>query len=560
MGPIDAKLRKLIDAGSERIGGEAVSPERQWGAASEIRREAQYERDVATTNPAASDLDYEPADEARNVQARLDAYAEEAAGTPEERLELDLPEAWRQAQRTAREYLSAEEDYILAAIRLLTERHLFSPRFFNDTSAVFSGMGDDGDISSTLRVINDLRVTKQLETGGDVSAQWVFQATEQLRDVATRDYESSSSLIFRANIPLLRGAGYVASESLIQAERDLIYAARDFERFRRRFLVDIANQYFSLLQSQAQIVNQERQLESLQALSERTTDLAEKGRLAGFEKDIATNRLLTAQATLASLRDSYIIQLDSFKIRLGIPVKTPVAILPLELTLPDPETDLYMATTAGLAYRLDLQNERDRLLDTRRAVSNARNNILPDLDFTGDVGIPTDPDVRDAGVSLDPDDFNYSAGITFGLPLDREIERLALRRSVILHERAERDFRVFRDNVVLDIRAAVRAVELARFQLNLAERQVEINERRLEEQQTKVDQLDAQTLVDTEVDLLDSRDARDEALTDLRSAILDYLLVTDQLRVARDGVFQPLPGMQPEDAESVPAIDPPVQP
>jgi hypothetical protein len=86
-------------------------------------------------------------------------------------------------------------------------------------------------------------------------------------------------------------------------------------------------------------------------------------------------------------------------------------------------------------------------------------------------------------------------------------------------------------------------VPLARFQLDLAEQQVEINRRRLRAQKLQEDAVDPQQIVDTENDLLDAENARDRAKTRLRTAILGYLLETDQLRVTREGTLQVLPGM-----------------
>jgi outer membrane protein TolC len=83
-------------------------------------------------------------------------------------------------------------------------------------------------------------------------------------------------------------------------------------------------------------------------------------------------------------------------------------------------------------------------------------------------------------------------------------------------------------------------VDLARFRLNLAERAVEINRKRLEEQQIRIDQVDPQQVVDTENDLLNAENTRDDAVRDLRVAILNYLLASDQLRVAADGTIAEL--------------------
>ncbi|MFI4896369.1 MAG: TolC family protein, partial [Phycisphaerales bacterium JB059] len=196
----------------------------------------------------------------------------------------------------------------------------------------------------------------------------------------------------------------------------------------------------------------------------------------------------------------------------------------------------------ALEYRLDLQNRRDRLDDQRRAVANARNELLPDLNLDASVSLPTDPDEMNGGFSLDPDELDYSVGATFSLPLDRRIEKLGLRRAMIALERAQRTYDEFRDGVIIAARQAVRNVDLARFQLQLAEEQVRINELGLEELLIREDS-DPQSIVDRRNDLLDAENARDQAIADLRNAILEYLLATGQARVRPDGAFEPLPGM-----------------
>ncbi len=553
---IDAKTRRLLEERTQALDGGAITPDRTFPDRVELTGQSTTKR-PATINPPAEDLPYTPADEARDLTARLQSFAE-ATGQGQDNpdvLKLDLPEAWRVSQRTGREFLQAEEDYILAAIALLVERHLWSPRLFNDTSAIVSGIGDDGRFNSAVRVLNELRVTQRLPYGGDVAARWVWEATEQLRQQATGEYTQASRLVFDANIPLLRGAGLVAQESLIQAERDLVYAARDFEDFRREYLVLIARDYFELVQSLAEIANQEQQLKSVRLVERAETARYEAGRIAAFRKNIASNAVLEAEGSMASLEENYILQLDRFKVRLGIDADQAVSIQPLRLDLADPDVTPEGATLAALAYRLDLQTRRDQLEDSKRAVANARNDILPDLDLTGGVTIPTDPGDRQGELGFSAGDLSYSAGITFGLPLDREIERARLRQATIGHERAERNYSQFRDEVVIAVRRAVRQIDLQRFQYRLAEEQVRINQQRVREMELKQEEVDTQTRLDADNELLDALNSRDRARTNLRNAILQYLLDTGQLRVARDGAFQPLPGM-PESAEPIQPVEP----
>jgi len=562
MTQIDRRIERLTGLSSERLGAETRAPAAAIADPGRGDRRAQLAKDPPTRNPAAADLSFTPAAESRDVNARLEAFVRGSIGVvaPEGRpdeefsvfeepgaLGLDLEGALRSSQRGAREYLNEEEDYVLAAIRLLTERHRWGPRLFNDTNLTFSGDGDNGDFDHALRIVNTLRATQRLPSGGELEARWVFNATEQLRSRVTDRYEQSNRLALDATIPLLRGAGAMAREDLIQGERDLVYAARDFERFRREFLVSIANDYFRLIQDQNQIRNQMRQLRSLRLLEESTGARVDAGRLPAFERNLASNRVLSAQASLARLGEQYVLAVDRFKVRLGMSPDARVSVLPLRFELPEPDVTLEEASAAALEYRLDLQNQRDRLEDARRRLNNRRNQLLPDLNVRGGVGVPTDLGDPGAGLDFEFEDLDYNAAFTLSLPLDRQIERLGLKSSVVQLQQARRSYDLARDNVVVDVRSAVRNIELARFQLQLAERQVEINRRRLEEQRLKIDQVDLQRIVDSENDLLDSENQRDQARTDLRNAVLNYLLRSDQVRVTRDGTFLPLPGMTTPD-------------
>lgn len=560
---IDARTQTLLLERERWIDGGTIAPSMQRGEPGAGDRARELSTRPATTNPEASAMRYEPADEARDVAARLAQFAADATGqaSPGEVLGLDLEGVFRLSHRSAREYLNAEEDYILSAIRLLVERHRWGPRLFNDTTVELSGSGEDGDFDSAVRLVNELRATKRLPYGGEVEARWIWQATEQLRSRVSGQYEQSSEIALDASIPLLRGAGMVAREDLIQAERDLIYAARAFEDFRRNFLVSLAGDYFDLLQAQSQIANAERSLAGLRNQLASDTAKAESGRIAEFQRNISANRVLQGEADLASQRERYILLLDRFKIRLGLPVETPIDILPLDFRLDEPLVSLDEATRLALEFRLDLQNSRDRVDDARRRVANARNNARADLDLTAGVSIPTDADTREGGVAFDPDDTRYNAGIRLGMPLDRRIERLQIRQAVIQLQQAERDYEQFRDEVSLAVRQAVRNIDLARFQLRLAEERVEINRRRVMELELKSDEVDSQSRVDAQNELLDAENARDQAVTDLRNAVLAYLRESGQLRVARDGTFEWLPGMERLAPGDEPAGDvPPAEP
>jgi outer membrane protein TolC len=510
---VDRRVDRLLNERSAELQGDSKVPDRKFGEPPTHYSKDVIAKDIPTNNPPAAELKYSAADESRDVEARLLAYAAEAtvSGPSEPIHVISLFDALRISQQSANEYLTAEETYILAAIRLLIERHLWGPRFFNDTTATMSGAGTDGNFVHAARIINDLRVQKKLPYGGQVEAAWVWQATDQLREQATSGYIQSSELTLAASIPLLRGAGTVAQESLIQSERNLIYAARNFESARRDLFVQIASDYFDLLEQRAQIQNTKAQIENLKRIERGQIALFNAGRVAEFRKNTAANDVLQATESLASQTEAYLLALDRFKIRLGL---NPAERIDLDDALPifnDPGTTLAGATELALEYRLDLQNRRDQVDDARRAVKNAQNDLLPDLNTTARVGFPTDTSENVGNLAFDPGDINYQAAVTLGLPLDRKIEQYQLRQATINLDQRERDYAQFRDQVAVGVRQALRNIDLARFQLRLAEERVKINERRVKEVELKSAEVDAQTQVDAANSLQESRVALDRA-------------------------------------------------
>jgi outer membrane protein TolC len=561
---IDAKLDAAMAERSRALGDDALNPYRAPKDASPAPRARTLVKTPGSVNPDAAELTFSPASEARDVAGRLATYSESVTAplylraeppfadvhaAPEGLRPLMLEDVFRQGQRTAREYLSFEDDYLLSAIRLLQERHLWDVRFFNDTTATLSGSGDRGEYEHAASLVNNLRATKRLPFGGDIEAAWVTRATDQLRERVSGGYQQSSELVLSGNIPLLAGAGPIAREALIQAERSLVYQARTFERDRRSLLVDLATDYFRLLESQQRIVNQRRQLESLLILDQGERARVEAGRRAAFQQKITENQVETARSTLASLTESYVLQLDRFKIRLGLDPGDLIDVLPVAFEIPEPEIGLDEAAALALEYRLDLQNRRDQADDAARDVENAKNSLLPRFDLNGSVGIPTEPFDATGGASISPEDLDYSASATLSLPLDRRNERLAVRSAEIALDRSRRALSQARDEVVISVRSALRSIDLARVQLEIAERQVAINELRVDEMKLKADEVEPRDRVDAENDLLSAKNDAERARTNLRLAVLNYLLESDQLRVNKDGTFQPLPGMRPQPAE-----------
>lgn len=547
MRAIDRRTEANLLAAASDVGGGASAPR--------IRSREFYEGDPfpadppsmyspPTRNPAAGELAFasRPAKE-----ETLEAAAErmqQAGRPPAEALPLDLGGALRFALGNAVEYLNAEETYIISALRLIIEQHRFEPRPFNVTSAEFDALGRDGRFARTLEIANDLGVAQRLPYGGDVTARLVVDLTRQVDRFGAESSGQSADLILSANIPFLRGAGLAAREELIQASRNLIYAARTFEEFRRQFCFALTRSYLELVVQQQEIANARRQVESSRQVEAREEAWVRAGRQPPFQADLAKQNTLFAIDRLAGLEERYRVAVDSYKVRIGMDPTEPVVIVPVRLDLPEPATLPSQAVALAMEFRLDLQTVADQVADAKRRVDVASNQLLPDLGIALAGVIPTNGDMRYGGLNFVPGDGAYSVAARFAAPLDRTIERSRLREAQIRFEQAVRDDRLARDRAAVEVRSAIRGIDLSRFSLLLQEQNVRIAMNREASIAAAPDRASARDRTEAVDQRRRAEDQRDRAAVDLQVSILGYLLATGQFRVQESGMFQPLPGMR----------------
>ncbi len=552
MSQIDRRVEWLMQDAAHRINAGDIAPSTAGVGTQEpnlLATDPNPDPNVEnpeTVNPTAESLTFKQLDRADIEQTseiieRLERYQRQSS---DDALELDLEAALAYAQQHSREYRFAEEDFILQSLRTLIERHQWGPRFFNDVSADFNANGDNGLFDSSVSLVNDLRVTQRLPYGGEVSARALARATEDLHQFVAGERTNSMDIILDADLPLLRGAGLTARESLIQANRNLVYAARDFERFRREFLVDISRDFLGLVVQQRQIENAERQVETLRLVADAEEANYRAGRRAPFEAAEAQNALFDGQDSLNGARESYRLSIDRFKVRLGMGVDDNIIIKPSTLRLPIPDVTTQEAVQRALQYRLDLQTQRDGIDDARRSVNNAKNDLLPDLDLSASVTMPTNSDRGREIADFEPDDTDFSVGLNFSVPLDRDIEKYSLRDAQIGYERRVRGFDEFRDNIIVSVRAAVRTIDRTLLSLDIQKQNVTFAMVRQRSIEADPDRADVRQKTEAANQLQSNRDALNSAVRDLEIAILDYLLATGQLRVDQAGRIRPLENMQ----------------
>ncbi len=443
---------------------------------------------------------------------------------------LELFSAINYAVQNSRSYQNEMEQLYLSALDVTLQRHLFSPRPFVTTNLDYTGGQESVEYRSALSITQRAGVRQRLPYGGEIVAEGLVSFIRALNDNVVDGEEAQLAL--RGSIPLWRGAGMINLEPLISSERELIYATRAFESFRRSFAVDIASRYFRVLTRYQSLRNRVINYRNLLELTVRTQALFEAGRVAALEVQRAQQSLLLAEDQLNTTQQSLASELDDFKVVIGMPVDQPLdltgvefEITALDATLGDPEA-------LALRYRLELQSARDRVDDARRSVSNAANGLGPQLDLNGGatIGNQAGAPARD----VDSRTLEYNAGLTLDLPIDRLPERNLYRRALIQLERSRRDAVDLQENILADVRAVERGIRSAQVSLDIQRNGIELARARLDNANETLlvgRATDSRNVVEAQSSLLQAQDSYDRARADLQIQMLQFLRETGTLRL-----------------------------
>jgi len=312
--------------------------------------------------------------------------------------------------------------------------------------------GSDGSATISLSQI--------LPTGGRLTLTASSDAGREVGDpLDGKGPLYSSGIGLSLAQPLLRGAGYdVTHEALIQAERSLVYALRDFELFREDFSIDVARRYYDLVNQKQSIDNQRRNLENNEFGRRQAEALFAVGQANELDVLRARRSELTARNALLEAQENVQLALDNFRIFLGLPSDQPLDVRPDSPTFVAVDYDLASALAVAQENRIDLLTRREQLEDVERGVRLTKNGLLPNLDVTLSTGYGTVDSNYLGGNDFERND--SSLALTFGVPLDRVRERNAYRAAEIGLARARRSLEEFEDSLRVTIQSSFR--ELAR--------------------------------------------------------------------------------------------------
>jgi len=451
---------------------------------------------------------------------------------------ISLAKAVEIATANNRNYQQQKEQLYLRALSLTLERHDFAMQWFGTIDSRYERNPADESLSSRMAV----GFNQMLASGAVISTSIALDWTRFL----TGSPNTSLGSVLTATItqPLLRGAGKeIAQENLTQAERNVLYQIRSFNRYRKTFVVSIINDYYKILQQENRVANEKNNYEMVSDSQLRLEMEGKAGIRDSFEVDQAEQNKLNAKDRYISAQRQFEQLLDEFKIRLTISTSDDIVLDPNELEalktgeVSDPEYNLRDAIDTSLVNRLDLANNKDRIDDAARKIIVAENNLKADLNLSGGLSAPSKGKTDFGKIQFQ--DGTYFIGVETDLPFDRKSERNAYRAALITLEQFQRDYENETDQVKLQVRQAYRRLiesaesyKIQQVSLKLAEKRVESTSLLLDAGRVQTrDYLDAQNA------LLVAQNASIAALINHSIEKLNFFRDIGVLQVKPDGMW-----------------------
>lgn len=576
----DQQAEKLLRASQEKVLGKS-EPITVESPGDTLRRRLLLGQNLQFHDPASLGIRDLPETEAwQPGKHLLESTSAPQTSVGSETLRLTLVEALQVAAGGSREFQSRKDSLFRTALALDLEADDFRSTFAGMLKGEISTSGEKDARISGVNQPGRASFARKFRNGVELTSALSVNLVKML----TGERASYWGILWDASIsvPLLRGSGeFVVTESLTQAERNLVYAVRDFEQYKRSFVVRIAQSYLNVLQTGQRVRNQEANYKRVVSSTRRSRRMADAGRLPEYQFDQAVQDELNARENWVSAQQSFESALDSFKVLVGLPVdakielpeeelkllgnalaslltgespidysgKVPPADAPVELKMPDSnvsgknEIQVEKAVELALANRLDLQTLADRVADAQRKVRIAEDALRAELTLGGAASVGQSRSLSNAdpgNAALRTRDGRYSALLNLDLPFERTAERNAYRQSLLELENAVRTYQGEEDQIKQTVRRNLR--ELLEFResliiqnlaVKLAARRVASTDMLLQAGRTEI-----RDLLEAQGALLSAQNSLTSALVSYRMQELELQSNLGVLSVSVDGLWQ----------------------
>lgn len=260
----------------------------------------------------------------------------------------------------SREYQNQKEQLYTAALNLSLDRFAYDLKFTTGGNRVTPEWTHDRvrgiTTENQLSVPTTSTVDKTMVTAGELVGRFANRVVLTFNGPNGFAADIGSDLLLDLSQTVFQRD--VRFETLTQGERDVIYAARNFLRFRKEFFVGLADQYYELLTRYREVEIASQDYFTLVRAFDEANEEARRGFRSQVEVDQVEQNVLANGRKLIESCNTVELLLDGLKLSLGLPTETPINLDLTELTRLTLRDELAVSAESILRVRRRMEAER----------------------------------------------------------------------------------------------------------------------------------------------------------------------------------------------------------
>jgi len=373
--------------------------------------------------------------------------------------------------------------------------------------------------------------THKLRTGTTYELRWLTDRNSTNSRFVTEDPHYTSELVLEVRQPLLRDFGRDIQEADINtAENDYKSAILGFDMETLIIITDVEKLYWDLYNAYDELEVAKLSLDLARELYEVSEARIEAGVLAPIEiyqseADVALREegIIAAQKQIEDVEDQLkaAMNLENWDSTLQPSDKPKVTEIP-------PMLDEEIAQS--LEERKDLKQAMLKLDNQEITLKVAKNQLYPDLSVYANTGINglnqnLSEQLED---QFSTDYYSYEAGFLINIPIGNRIAKSNVQKANALKGQASVEIEQAKQQIIVEVREAVRAIEVALKQIKATSRTEALEKKRLESEQEKF-----KLGMSTAHDVLDFQESYAQALSNKLKAVVEYSKAVADLKLVR---------------------------
>ena len=359
--------------------------------------------------------------------------------------------------------------------------------YITDQQSASYNFLDAAQTSITSQNQYGIDIAQQIPFGGNFTLSLDTNKYDTNRSGTTINPSYRATLRFDFTQPLLRNFGYALSRrEIIVAKNNFNASEKDLQRSLQDTVYSVEEGYWSLVAAIENLKVRQQSLKLAQDFLERQRRAVEVGTEAPIEILSARSEVATREADILAAQADVKNAEDNLRVILNLMAEDPSLefsrIMPQEMPqFAKKEISLETAFATALQKRPDLESTRISLQNSQINLNYAKNQQLPALNLSASYW---SPGVSGTQLILDPDNpfgppigeipggrqdafkdvfgfkyRNWSVRLTLDLPLNTIISRASLAQARVDMQQATLQLKQQEQNIYLEIKRAVRAVE-----------------------------------------------------------------------------------------------------